>query len=100
MTAPLFDVKNKLSEYVSLAQNGEVIEVQKHGKPAVVILDAAEYYRSKPSESDFSRLYNSWHDEMKKICAHEKDNLEPFWNAIENGRKNSISRRPAPFAEE
>ena len=31
MTVPLFDVKAKLCEYVTLAENGDVIEITKHG---------------------------------------------------------------------
>ena len=43
MTAPLFDIKAKLSEYVTIAENGEVIEITKHGKTSAVIIGIDEY---------------------------------------------------------
>ncbi|MBR5926958.1 MAG: type II toxin-antitoxin system prevent-host-death family antitoxin, partial [Spirochaetia bacterium] len=43
MTVPLFDVKAKLSEYVTLAEQGEVVEITKHGKTSAVIVSLKEY---------------------------------------------------------
>ena len=47
MTAPLFDIKAKLSEYVTIAENGEVIEITKHGKTSAVIIGIDEYNQLK-----------------------------------------------------
>ena len=42
MTAPLFDIKAKFSEYVTFAENGNVIEITKHGKTSAVIIGIDE----------------------------------------------------------
>ena len=47
MTAPLFDIKAKLSEYVTFAENGDVIEITKHGKTSAVIIGIDEYNQLK-----------------------------------------------------
>ena len=47
MTAPLFDIKAKFSEYVTFAENGNVIEITKHGKTSAVIIGIDEYNQLK-----------------------------------------------------
>ena len=47
MTVPLFDVKAKLSEYVTMAEQGEVVEITKHGKTTAVIVRLKEYEKLK-----------------------------------------------------
>lgn len=47
MTVPLFDVKAKLSEYVTLAEQGEIVEITKYGKTAAVIVSLKEYKELK-----------------------------------------------------
>lgn len=99
MTAPLYDVKNKFSEYVSLAQNGQVIEVQKYGKPAVVILDAEEYYKSKSQKSNTLGSISDWRQKWEKVLAEEGDaGMDVFWDSLSKGRKTR-STRQNPFLE-
>ena len=43
MTTPLFDAKAHFSEYVTLAENGDVVEITKHGKTTAVIIGMKEY---------------------------------------------------------
>ena len=43
MTTPLFNVKARFSEYVTLAEKGDVIEITKHGKTTAVIIGIKEY---------------------------------------------------------
>lgn len=38
MTAPLYDVKARLSEYITYAENGEIVEITKHGTVSAVII--------------------------------------------------------------
>ncbi|MCQ2597820.1 MAG: type II toxin-antitoxin system prevent-host-death family antitoxin, partial [Treponema sp.] len=38
MTAPLYDIKARFSEYVTMAENGEVVEITKHGTTTAVII--------------------------------------------------------------
>ena len=61
MTAPLFDIKSKFSEYVTLAENGEVVEITKHGKTTAVILGLKEYSELKKNyRPSFIDKVNEW----------------------------------------
>ena len=50
MTVPLFDVKAKLSEYVTLAEQGEVVKITKYGKTSAVIVSLKEYEELKKNQ--------------------------------------------------
>ena len=45
--AALYDVKAKFSEYVTMAENGDVVEITKHGRTSAVIIGIKEYTRLK-----------------------------------------------------
>lgn len=61
MTAPLFDIKSKFSEYVTLAENGEVVEITKHGKTTAVIIGLKEYSELKKNyRPSFIDKVNEW----------------------------------------
>lgn len=61
MTAPLFDIKSKFSEYVTLAENGDVVEITKHGKTTAVILGLKEYSELKKNyRPSFIDKVNEW----------------------------------------
>lgn len=61
MTAPLFDIKSKFSEYVTLAENGEVVEITKHGKTTAVIIGLNEYSELKKNyRPSFIDKVNEW----------------------------------------
>ena len=49
MTAPLFEIKSRFSEYVTRAENGETVEITKHGKTSAVIIGIDEYTNLKNS---------------------------------------------------
>jgi antitoxin Phd len=62
MAWTLQDAKNKFSEVVERAQAGEPQRVTKRGRPAVVVVDAAEYERlaaRKPVPSLVEVLLNA-----------------------------------------
>ena len=61
MTAPLFDIKSKFSEYVTLAENGDVVEITKHGKTTAVIIGLNEYSELKKNyRPSFIGKVNEW----------------------------------------
>lgn len=100
MTAPLYDVKSRFSEYVTMAEDGEVIEVTKHGVPTVVIVsrrawdEANEDYtrRNRPS---FMESLRKWREEnqdclgdefaeiLEKLHEEEKNEVWPEENPWE-----------------
>ena len=49
MTAPLFEIKARFSEYITRAENGETVEITKHGKTSAVIIGIDEYTNLKNS---------------------------------------------------
>lgn len=61
MTAPLFDIKSKFCEYVTLAENGDVVEITKHGKTTAVIIGLKEYSELKKNyRPSFIDKVNEW----------------------------------------
>ncbi len=61
MTAPLFDIKSKFSEDVTLAENGDVVEITKHGKTTAVIIGLKEYSELKKNyRPSFIDKVNEW----------------------------------------
>ena len=77
MTVPLFDVKAKLCEYVTLAENGDVIEITKHGKAAAVIISSAEYEKLNAGyHPSFIDNLNRWHRETGGLTEDEYNSFE------------------------
>ena len=61
MTAPLFDIKAKFSEYVTMAENGDVVEITKYGKTTAVIISINEYNQLKENyRPSFISKLNEW----------------------------------------
>lgn len=51
MTAPLYEVKSKFSEFVNMVQDGETLCITRHGKVVAVMISSDEYeqHGSKPN---------------------------------------------------
>lgn len=89
MTAPLFDIKAKFSEYVTYAENGDVVEITKHGKTTAVIISINEFNRLKENyRPSFVEKLNEWkqktggltHEEYSaftKVIARNKEVFTP-----------------------
>ena len=74
MTVPLFDVKAKLSEYVTMAENGEVIEITKYGKTSAVILSLKEYEELKKNwRPSFVQQLDNWKQKTGGLTPEEYD---------------------------
>ncbi len=99
MNAPLYEVKSKFSEYVNLAEQGQVVEVCKYGKPAVVMIDAKAYYEGlKPKVSRFDLWYSKWRQEFDDVLRTEgSSEMADFEKAVND---RSGNWRDNPFAEE
>ena len=77
MTVPLFDVKAKLSEYVTMAENGEVIEITKYGKTSAVIVSMKEYEELKKNwRPSFIEQLNSWKQKTGGLTPREYSEFE------------------------
>lgn len=84
MTAALYDVKAHLSEYITYAENGEVVEITKHGVATTVLislkmfqdLQSEHQKRNKPT---FIEAIAKWREENYEFLDDEyADNVEKF----------------------
>ena len=48
-TASIYEARNKLSDYVKIAEEGEPVELTRYNKPVAVIISYEEYEK-KPKE--------------------------------------------------
>ena len=68
MTAPLYDVKARLSEYITYAENGEIVEITKHGTVSAVIIskkDFDENYKKSVKKNPVEEL-RKWRAGLSK----------------------------------
>lgn len=98
MKAPLYEVKNKLSEYVKIAESGEPVEICKRGSPAVVMIRLEDYVQAQTQqkgESLFEKVHNAW----LESCEGEHYDFSDVWDYLEKKRKQIEPARPIPFAD-
>ena len=80
MTAPLFEIKARFSEYVTRAENGETIEITKHGKTSAVIIGINEYEALKKCyQPSFIESVNKW---KHKTGGLSKEEFSDFANRL------------------
>lgn len=85
MTVPLFDVKAKLSEYVTMAENGEVIEITKYGKTSAVIVSLEEYEQLKRNwRPSFIEQLNNWKQKTGGLTSKE---YNEFTDALKRNKE-------------
>ena len=85
MTAALFDVKAKFSEYVTMAEKGEVVEITKHGRTSAVIIGIQEYNQLKGEKKlGFIDQLNNWRRRTGGLTAEEYSDFE---NAVARNKE-------------
>lgn len=85
MTAPLFDIKAKFSEYVTYAENGDVVEITKHGKTTAVIISINEFNRLKENyRPSFVEKLNEW---KRKTGGLTNEEYSDFSKAISRSKE-------------
>jgi len=97
MTAALYDVKAHLSEYITYAENGEVVEITKHGVATTVLISLkmfqemqSEYQqRNKPSfieavekwrRVNFEYLDDEYADNVERLVQEDKKIIDDRGN--------------------
>lgn len=94
MTTPLFDAKAHFSEYVIMAENGDTVEITKHGKTTAVIIGLKEYEELKQNyRPSFVYKVNEW---KRKTGGLTSEEYNDFSKAI-NRNKESYSTKEALF---
>ena len=96
MTAPLYDVKARFSEYVTMAEQGEVVMITKHGKASVVMISVENLSEldKKNTDSFFSR-YKKW-----RTSFDENEMDDEYSNILSDIRKYSAATVKNPFDEQ
>lgn len=76
MTTPLFDAKAHFSEYVIMAENGETVEITKHGKTTAVIIGLKEYEELKQNyRPSFIDKVSEWKQKTGGLSQEEYDDF-------------------------
>lgn len=55
-TASIYEARNKLSDYVKMAEEGEPVELTRYNKPVAVIISYEEYEKKPEKPSLIERL--------------------------------------------
>lgn len=53
IAVPIFDVKNRLPYFIHLVENGETVQITRHGKPVARIVSEEEVVQEQKSEGQF-----------------------------------------------
>ena len=94
MTTPLFDAKAHFSEYVIMAENGETVEITKHGKTTAVIIGLKEYEELKGNyRPSFIDKINEW---KRKTGGLTREEYSEFTQALSRN-KESYDAKEALF---
>ena len=94
MTTPLFDAKAHFSEYVIMAENGDTVEITKHGKTTAVIIGLKEYEELKQNyRPSFVDKVNEW---KRKTGGLTPEEYNEFSNTLARN-KETYSTKEALF---
>ena len=93
MTAPLYDVKARFSEYVTMAEQGEVVMITKYGKASVVMISVENLSElDKKNTDSFSSRYKKW-----RTSFDENEMDDEYSNILSDIRKSSAATVKNPF---
>ncbi len=71
----IYNARNNLSNFVRIAESGEVVELTRYDKPVAVIISYADY-EEKSQKNDISWL-SKWREEYKDVLNDEGIPLSP-----------------------
>lgn len=95
MTAvPIYDVKNRLPYFIHLAENGETIQITRHGKPVARIISEKEVEQEQKTEGQiFMEKLLEWRERASDWLTDEAiDEVFNIPRTIE-----SLIRHPEDF---
>ena len=96
ISIPMFEVKNKLTQFVHMVENGETdcVEITRHGK-GVAIIGKKEEFNTSEQPDPFFLAYKNFRE---KLISTETDFTESEWqNYFEIPRPQSNLRHPENF---
>jgi prevent-host-death family protein len=71
MGLALYDVKNRLTDIVHQVEDGEPIEITRHGKPVAALVGIAQFREMERSRSCFSTAYAHYRRDWEDSFAAE-----------------------------
>jgi prevent-host-death family protein len=76
---PLYEAKNKLTQIVHQVEDGEPVELSRHGRPVAVLIGIEQYNNFKNAAGTFSRRLKQFQSDwpMESTETPEK-NENPF----------------------
>lgn len=72
-TTSIYEARNKLSDYVKMAEEGEPVELTRYNKPVAVIISYEEYEK-KPKEVSWLK---KWREKYADVLDDEGIPLPP-----------------------
>ena len=96
ISIPMFEVKNKLTQFVHMVENGETdgVEITRHGK-GVAIIGKKDGFNISEQSDPFFLAYNNFRE---KLAATETDFTENEWkNYFEVPREKANLCKPEDF---
>ncbi len=92
---PLFEVKNKLSFFVDLVEQGECVEITRHGRTSALLVKTENMNAEKKKfeNSPFYIAYMSFRKNIEESSLSE----EEWKSAFEIERKSSEMRPSSDF---
>ena len=82
MTAPLFDVKARFSEYVAMAENGEIVAVTKHGKTSVLLISQEQKNFPTTIKNGSKIVGKKWMIPLQKFLKIPENQLLLKWKIL------------------
>jgi prevent-host-death family protein len=72
------EAKNQLPALVHAAEEGEPIEITRHGEPVAVVLSIAEYQLLRRNSPDLMERYRAWRERWKDVPMTDEEIDEIF----------------------
>lgn len=76
-TASIYEARNKLSDYVKMAENGEPVELTRYNKPVAVIISYEEYEAEKPMKPSLMERLQKIKEEYSDVLNEDGIPLPP-----------------------
>jgi len=76
-TASIYEARNKLSDFVKIAESGEPVELTRYNKPVAVIISYDEYEEQKSKKPSLIDCLNKLKEEYADVLDNEGIPIPP-----------------------
>jgi prevent-host-death family protein len=89
----LFEAKNRLTDFVHQVEDGEPIELTRHGTPVAVLVGIDRFREMKQSEQNFSSACTRYRTEWANTLAEEAAENGALYNDPFDGIRDASNGR-------